>query len=174
MNDLHLRALTVEDWTLLRQMRLRMITMHPDIFYDTVEAATSRPPSYWQARLMRPGSKSFCLFDGDRCVGVSSVLDWAKDETGRTGMNCSTFLEPDYRGKGLVDLFYEARIKHAIAYKPWRKIITDHRIGNEASRRAMLKHGFVFTEKVMVDWPNGDQDYELRYKLVLENLRQAQ
>ena len=69
-----------------------------------------------------------------------------------------SFIESAYRGKGWIDLFYKARLDHACRYKPWEILITDHRVGNEPSRKAILKHGFHFTEKVLIDWPDGSYD----------------
>ncbi len=85
-----------------------------------------------------------------------------------------SFIEPEYRGQGLADLFYAARLEQAQHHLPWTRIVADHRDGNEASRRMLLKHGFNFTEKAMVDWPDGSKGYECRYELSLETLRSHQ
>ena len=82
-----------------------------------------------------------------------------------------SFIEPQYRGKGFGDLFHSARIEHALQYKKWKKLITDHRLGNEPSQKAIIKHGFVLLEKVMIDWPDGSRDFEYRYELDLQKLR---
>jgi RimJ/RimL family protein N-acetyltransferase len=84
-----------------------------------------------------------------------------------------TFIEPTYRGMGWADAFYRVRLDHAVKTLKWKKVITDHRIGNDASRKLILRHGFSNTGKVMIDWPDGSRDYELRYELNLEELRSS-
>ena len=82
-----------------------------------------------------------------------------------------TFIEPEYRGNGYVNLFFKARLKHAITNLNWKRVVTDHREGNEVSQKAILQHGFVFTERALINWPDGSQGYELRYSLDLNTLR---
>jgi RimJ/RimL family protein N-acetyltransferase len=171
MSSVNLQPLELKDWQLLRAMRIRAVTTHPDLFYDSVEGATNYEPSYWQRLLAGSGNKFFALFDEQECVGITGIITWDGDKSGQTGMIGYSFIDPEYRGKGFVDLLYGARLEHAIDHTAWKKLITDHRAGNESSRKAISKYGFVLTEKVLIDWPDGSRDYEYRYELDLEKLR---
>jgi RimJ/RimL family protein N-acetyltransferase len=171
MSDITLRTLEPNEWQLLRKMRLRAVTMHPDLFYDSATGASMYDRSHWQRLLTGEGNKFWGLFDDDKCVGLTGIVTCAADKSGQTAMIGYSFIEPLYRGKGFGDLFYSTRIEHALRYQRWKKLITDHRVGNEPSRRAIMKHGFVFLEEAMIDWPDGSRDLEYRYELDLERLR---
>jgi RimJ/RimL family protein N-acetyltransferase len=171
MNGIELRVLQAVDWPLLRAMRIRAATLHPDLFYDTGQTAADRPLAHWQNLLSGSDNRFFALYDKENCIGITGVI---AAEDGKSGMIGYSFIEPVYRGKGLVDLIYRARLDHALGHTAWTHLVTDHRAGNEPSRKSILKYGFVPTEKVMIDWPDGSRDYEYRYSLDLDKLRSKQ
>lgn len=169
--DIELRVLEPADWKLLRDMRIRAVTVHPDLFYDSAEMATNYEPSHWQELLVQSGNKFWALFDSGQCFGITGIVTANGDPSGQTALIGYSFIEPKYRGRGIANWFYRVRLEHALNHKKWKKIITDHRIGNESSEAAITKHGFTFVDKVMIDWPDGSRDYELRYELNLDQLR---
>jgi len=170
-NKIDLQPLKEDDWQLLRAMRIRAVSLHPDLFYESIVAATNYDPSHWQQLLAADGNKFWGLFDDGDCIGITGIVTLADDPSGQTGNLGYSFVEPRYRRKGLGVLFYSARIEHAITNENWKKLIANHRHGNEPSRRALLKHGFQFVEKAMIDWPDGSRDYAYRYELDLQKLR---
>ncbi len=83
------------------------------------------------------------------------------------------YVDAAYRGQGLSQLLYRARIEWALAHEPFRRLVISHREGNEVSRRAMLAAGFVFKDKEIISWPDGTQAEEWNYTLDLDKLRVA-
>ena len=46
MSEVELRTLESDEWQLLRTMRIRAVTIHPDLFYDSTTGATNYDPSH--------------------------------------------------------------------------------------------------------------------------------
>ena len=168
-----LRALNQDDFKEFRLMRIQALEQHPGYFCAKVDDARSHPDSYWLETLDGQGKCVFGLFDSksDKMVGITAVFTWREDPSGTTGVMAMSYIAPDYRGKGYADLFYEARIDFAKEHKPWTQLTIGHRAGNERSRKAMLRHGFIFTHKKLIQWPDGTEDFEGIYKLDLHALR---
>ena len=117
------------------------------------------------------GKRIFGLFDGETLIGITAVFTCRDDPSGRTGVFAMSFIEPDYRGKGYAYLYYKARIDFGVSYTPWTRLAVSHRADNEPSKRAILRHGFVFTGQKEKDWPDGKRLDEMMYELDLETLR---
>jgi RimJ/RimL family protein N-acetyltransferase len=169
--DIHIRLLKPEDWQILRKMRLRALQMNPDVFLGVYAVEFQNPDEKWHEVVDGTGKGVFGLFDGGTLIGITAVFTWREDPSGQTGVMAYSFIEPAYRGRGLSKLLYEARIAWAVRHKPFKKLVIAHREGNEASKRAMLAHGFVFTDTKSIDWPDGTADLEYNYELDLETLR---
>ncbi len=82
-----------------------------------------------------------------------------------------TYIEPEYRARGLSGLLYKARIDWALRNTMFKKLSVGHRMDNEPSKRAMLAHGFKFTHKEFIQWPDGGEEWDYKYELDLEDLR---
>ena len=117
------------------------------------------------------GKQIFGLFDGKTLIGITAVFTDREDPSGQTGVFAMSFIEPDYRGQGYADLYYKARIDFGVSYTPWTRLAVSHRADNEPSKRAILRHGFVFTGQKEKDWPDGKRLDEMMYELDLETLR---
>ena len=76
-----------------------------------------------------------------------------------------SYIDSEYRGKGLSALLYQARINWARTLG-FERITVGHREGNEASKAANQKFGFVFLEKEEIDFPDG-RAFDYRYELKL-------
>ncbi len=168
-----LRVLNQDDVIEFRALRLKALEMHPGYFSSTLEDARNHPDSYWLETLDGKGKCVFGLFDSksDKMVGITAVFTWREDPSGKTGVMAMSYIAPEYRGKGYADLFYKARIDFAKEYEPWTQLTIGHRRGNERSRKAMLRHGFVFTESKTILWPDGAEDIEYNYEMDLLQLR---
>jgi RimJ/RimL family protein N-acetyltransferase len=169
--EITLRLLTPEDWEMFRSLRLRAIRMHTGYFLAKPEDAEKEPPEHWRQTLNGQGKAVFGLFDGTALIGITAVFTWREDPSGQSGVMAMSFIEPAYRGKGYSGLFYKARIEFAKNHRPWKILAIAHREGNEPSKRAMLKHGFIFTGTKEIDWPDGTCGPEYCYEMDLEKLR---
>ena len=165
--SIYIRVFRQDEWQVLRDIRLRAITAHTGYFFADPEVTRNQPDDYWLETLDGKGKQVFGLFDGDKIIGLCAVFTWREDPTGRTGVMAMDYIDPDYRRRGYTELMYSARIDFAIGHEAWDKLSIGHREGNEPSRRAIIKHGFVLIETKNVDWPEGERDVEYVYELDL-------
>lgn len=169
--NITIRPMTPEEWESLRAMRLKAVRMHTGYFMGDPEATENYPATYWQEVLDGNGKRIFGLFDDERIIGITAIFTYRKDPSGLTGDMAYTFIEPEYRGRGLVDLFYKSRIEWALEHTNFTKIVTAHREGNEPSRKAIMRNGFQHVGTQTETWPDGTQETEHRYELDLTALR---
>ncbi len=139
------------------------------MFGRPYEVEANFTPQEWQEWVAGSDKAMFGLFNNGVLVGITGIVTHRKDPT--VGFMVASFLGAEYRGRGLSDMFYKARIDWAKSYLPWKKIVVGHRDGNEPSRRANQRHGFVFTHRETKTWPDGITCDELCYELDLEKLR---
>ncbi len=159
------RALTAEDWGTFRQIRLRALREHPDVYLGSYKEAAARTEREWMQMLDGEGKCIFGLFDAAKIVGLAAVFTSREDSSGQTGVLAMDYIDPIYRGRHLSRLLYEARIEWAKQHQPFKRLVISHREGNEASRRANQAFDFKFISKDEISWPDGttapDYEYEL-------------
>lgn len=170
MNDIKIKKLTVADWQDYKAARLMALKNASHLFAQTFEDAAVKDQAYWQEPLSQQKHAIFCLYKGHDIIGLTGVFTWREDPKEETAIFAMSFVLPEYRGKGLSKLFYEARIGWCLM-QPHLKINVGHREGNEASKRAILRHGFTLVSKTMNTWPDGGEDYRYEYELDLVALR---
>lgn len=136
----------VDDWRVFRDMRLEAVRTNPSVFLRSYETEAAQPNSYWQDCLSNPANAVFILYHGDNPIGLTGAFPdhHSPLDTINFGMS---FIRPEYRGRGLSRLFYEARLNWAREQPGIKKITTAHRDGNDASKATMLKHGFKLLDK---------------------------
>ena len=161
------RALTSQDWQTFRQIRLRALREHPDVYSGSYGEAAARTERNWIEMLDGKGKCIFGLFDGDRIIGIAAVFTSRVDPDGQSGVLAMDYVDPRYRGRGLSRLLYGARIDWAKQHPPLRRLVIAHREGNEPSRRANQFFGFKFVGKKDMDWPDGTKAPEYLYELDL-------
>tara|TARA_B100000686_G_scaffold301634_1_gene337087 strand:+ start:1776 stop:2297 length:522 start_codon:yes stop_codon:yes gene_type:complete len=169
--NIYIRPLTPDDWKCFRAIRIRAVNMHTGYVLVKPEKTEKQTPEYWKEMLNGRGKQAFGLFDQDRLIGITAVLPWCEDPSGKTGIIAMIFIEPEYRRKGYSNLFYKSCIDFAKNYLVWDKLTIGHRKGNEPSRKGMTKHGFQFKEEEEINWPDDTRDIEYRYELDLKGLR---
>ncbi len=170
-HDISIRVLDAGDLEELRTMRIRALTLHPDLFSESVEAAEERPNKYWLETLDNEGKCVFGLYDGTRAIGFTAVFTWRGDLSKKSGIMAMSFIEPEYRGLGYSSYLYKARIDFALKYEQWTKLHVSHREGNLASRAAIIKHGFQYISSEEKDFPDQTRDLEHNYELDICTLR---
>lgn len=162
--NLVLTKMSEEEWEDFRSIRLEALRTNPSVFLSSYDSALSQDEEYWRSQLRSDANAIFLLKDGKTPVGLTGAFRYREspEDTVVLGMS---FLRPEYRGCGLSALFYEARIKWAKEQDGINRIIVSHRAGNEASRGANQKFGFVFCEVIEADFPDGTRDFEYKYEL---------
>lgn len=168
-----IRQLHEPDWQIFKGMRLKALQMHSDVFASPYAKEAVEPDSWWQQTLDGKGKAVFGIFDGKAMIGFTGIFTARIDPTSQTGILAMSYIEPDYRGQGLSQLFYKARIDWAINQPQLKKLIVSHREGNESSRRANQAFGFMLDNKERKLWPDGTEALEWNYTLDLEQLRKT-
>lgn len=164
--DISIRQWSESDWQTYRAIRLEALTENADVFGASFDGEASKDNSFWKDRLKGPDKgTAFGLYDGSTVIGLTGIY---RDWNGREGVAilCMSYIRADYRRKGLSDLLYKARIDWAKAQGDIRILEVGHREGNDASRGANQRWGFVFKgidEKH--PYGNGDQARNYIYQL---------
>ena len=169
-----IRQLKPSEWQILRDIRLKALEMHPGFFAGELEASKQYTEEHWRQNLDGKGKAIFGLFDRDTLVGITAIFTYKNDPTERTGQMAYNYIEPAFRGIGLSNMFYKARIEWALENTNWTTLQTGHRIDNTASQATILRNGFELVGKNMIAWPDGSEKVELLYNLDLQKMRQSQ
>lgn len=171
MADIHVRALHPDEWKLLRDMRLRALTENPGYYSTALKDAQAAPPAFWQKMINSPDKGLFGLYDAENLIGITGVFPSKDDPTGRTGFMGMSYITPHYRGQGLSEKLYDARLAFALNKTNWERLVISHRAGNISSQRAIIRHGFQKIGEHEILWPDGTYGVEVEYVLDLMTLR---
>jgi RimJ/RimL family protein N-acetyltransferase len=163
-----IRQLNENDWREFSQVRLKALKTDPLVFGSNYEKESQFTEADWRSRLQAKDSAVFMLFENETPIGITGVSVFRDDPTNRTAMFWGSWLEPDFRGKGLSEMIYRARIDWAQRHPTVERIIVAHRASNLASKYANQKHGFVFTRTHEIVWSDGATEDEVCYELKLD------
>src|SRR5947209_7031601 len=105
---MNIRPLLPSEWEIFRDIRLHALKTAPGMFESTYVQATARSEADWRALLAPERQQIFGLFDGDTLVGISGVFTSRDDAA--TAQLIMHFILPEYRGRKLSRLFYDAGI----------------------------------------------------------------
>jgi RimJ/RimL family protein N-acetyltransferase len=105
------------------------------------------------------------LFNGQRLVGITATFTWQGDPSGQTAVLAMSFIRPEYRGRGLSRLLYDARLDWIRTQPQFKRVVVSHRASNEVSRRANQRHGFHPIGRSQRIWPDGAIEDEIWYEL---------
>ncbi len=165
MNSISIRALDKSEWEAFRDFRLASLKATPGVFGIHYEVAASQSAQDWQSLIKGTDHQVFGLFDADRLIGITGVFPYNADSTGQTAQLVMSFILPDYRGRGLSSMLYDARLRWIRAQPQYQRAIVSHRKSNDVSRRANQRHGFIQTKVAPHTWPDGVTEDEVFYEL---------
>lgn len=165
--NISIRQLTEDDWRQFSQVRLRALKTDPMVFGSTYERESQFAENDWRERLRADDSAVFAIFDDEKPIGMTGVSIFRDDPTKRTAIFWGSWLEPDYRGRGISNLMYKTRLDWAKNHPGIEGIIVSHRALNFASKYANQKHGFVFTRTHEKVWADGVIEDEFCYELYI-------
>lgn len=165
--NVSIRQLTGNDWRKFAQIRLKALEADPLVFGSNYEKESQFTEADWRSRLQANDSAVFMLFAGETPIGITGVSVFRDDPTGKTAMLWGSWLEPDFRRKGLSALMYRTRIDWAKKRPTVERVIVSHRASNIASKYANQKHGFIFTRTHEKIWSDGAAEDEICYELKL-------
>lgn len=162
---IHLRQLKEENWETYKSVRLKALQTDPQVFGSSFEKDSALPESEWRDRLRNPDCGVYIVFDNETPIGMTGIIIDKNDAGKKKARLWGSWLEPDYRRRGLSDLMYKVRIEWAKNHSTCEAIIVSHRASNAASKNANQKHGFVFTHAEEKTWPDGGKENEIFYIL---------
>jgi len=164
-----IRELCDDEWPIYSALRLESLRDCPNFFGGKVDVEEKYSPQEWINWLSPNRQALFGLFDEDMPIGLTGLLVLSE---GPSAIHLvASYIRPAYRGRGLSHMLYEARIKWAVKNGAWKKAVTRHREGNEASRRANQKHGFSLARITRETWSDNMVDNRYEYELDLDDLR---
>ena len=167
MKNIIIRGFEAPEWKALRDIRLKALKENPSLFLGSYAREAGLPDSYWQDMIARKNGKVFGLFDHEDVIGVTGIFRSDKDPSGKTARMSMSYIAPEYRGRGLSKLIYEARLDWARS-NDFERVIVAHRNGNDASRAANQAFGFKLYESEKIEWFDGTKDLDCRYELFLK------
>lgn len=163
-----IRQLNEDDWRQFSEIRLKALRNDPLVFGSNYEKESQFSETDWREYLRAKEIAVFMIFADEKPIGMTGVSVFRDDPTNKTAILWGTWLEPDFRGKGLSDLMYKARINWAKNHPGIERIIVSHRASNLASKYANQKHGFVFTSTHEKVWTDGAVEDEVFYELYIK------
>jgi len=169
MNSVIIRALDPSEWAVFRDLRLEALRAAPGFFVTSYDEALVRTPEEWQNTIKGPAHQVFGLFDGEHLIGITAAFTWREDPSGKTGILAMSFILPEYRGRCLSRLLYEARLDWIRTNPHFKRVVVSHRLSNEVARRAIRRYGFQPTGRTSRTWPDEVIEDEVWYELPISN-----
>ncbi len=164
-----IRQLTEDDWRQFSGIRLKALETDPQVFGSNYELESKFTEEDWRSRLRSDDSAIYMIYAGETPFGMTGVSVFRDDPTGRTAIFWGSWLEPEFRRRGLSDLMYRTRLDWAKNHPGIERLIVSHRASNVASKYANQKHGFVFTRAHEKTWSDGLTEDEVYYELNLKS-----
>jgi len=156
---MNIRPLLPSEWEIFRDLRLFALKSASGMFESTCAQAATRSEADWRALLCGERQQIFGMFDADKLVGIAGVFT-SKDDPA-TAHLVMDFIRPDYRGKGLWRLMYDARLDWVRSRKVFRRAVVAARESNTPSLAAMRAAGFVQSRRETHTWPDGAMEDEI-------------
>jgi ribosomal protein S18 acetylase RimI-like enzyme len=139
------RRVTPDEWTTLRDVRLRALADAPDAFGTTHAEAMSRPDDWWrtwaQTSAESESQTMVLAWEGDEAIGIAGAF--ATDDG--AWQVISMWVDPSARGRGAGRALLDAVVawaKERAANRAIRLSVTD---GNDEARRLYERYGFADT-----------------------------
>jgi len=159
---LNLRRFTIDDWQVYKSIRLEALDKEANFFGGRYAVESLLTDTDWQERLANQKCAVWGLYDGDACIGLTGVMELKEDPA--CALLIASYIRQEYRGRGLSELYYRARLDWArtMGYK-WAEV--HHRRTNVISKAANQKFGFQYIKTENVLFPDGTYDDSLYYRL---------
>lgn len=155
------------EWRFYKAIRLKALQTDPGVFGSNHLKESARADDEWKSALSDSGLGVFGVFHYGDIIGMTGIyVD--KDDSTRAGL-WGSWLEPKWRGKGISEVMYKARIEWARQHPEVTCIRVSHRKSNTASKMANRKHGFEFTHEGERTWPDGVTEAEVFYELKVKD-----
>lgn len=166
--DIDIRPFAPGEWALYKAIRLKALENDPLVFGSSFAEEKTLPDEKWQQDLVNPDGAVFGVFRNGNLIGMTGIAVDRSDPAKQTAKLWGSWLEPEWRAKGLSRKMYEKRLAWAKAHPTVKRVIVSHRKTNAVSKRANQRHGFRFTHAAERVWHGGHKDTEFFYELVVK------
>lgn len=165
IEGIEVRPFRPEEWQLYRTVRLKALENDPLVFGSSFEKEREYADDKWQQDLVNPDLAVFGVFLNGDVIGMTGVAVDREDAAKEKAKLWGSWLEREWRSKGLSRKMYAARLDWAKAHPTVRRVIVSHRKSNAVSKRANQRHGFRFTHAEERVWHGGQKETEFFYAL---------
>ena len=160
-----IKQLAIDDWQDFKKIRLESVRLHNDVLGMSYDVESDKEDSYWKDTLSDIYNGAvFGLYDEEKIIGLTAVFRHRKHSADTTIL-CMVYIREGHRGQDLSDLLFGACINWSKSQEGINRIWVGHRAGNEASRRANQRHGFVLISTEDMTFGNGETDTHYTYEL---------
>jgi RimJ/RimL family protein N-acetyltransferase len=153
------------EWQLYRTVRLKALENDPLVFGSSFEKERDYADEKWQGDLSNPDLAVFGVFLNGAVIGMTGVAVDRNDPSKESAKLWGSWLEKDWRLKGLSRRMYVQRLAWAKAHPTVKRVTVSHRKSNAVSKRANQRHGFRFTHAEERVWHGGQKETEFFYAL---------
>ena len=162
------RILAETDFARYRRLRLEALELDGRFFASSYVEEKNYTDNQWK-RLSaeRPDNCVIGLFSGDKMIGMTRVIRWDEDPLGQTVLFGRSYIKPEYRGRGLASLLYEARLEWARRIPNVKSAVVFHRVGNTTSKHINEKNGAKYWLTRPMQWADGETADGLWYRVPL-------
>ena len=165
--NISIRQINENDWRIFREIRLKALQTDPKVFGSNYEREVNKSKRDWQEWIGEKGGAIFFIYDEETPIGMTGIYTPRDTVEKSKAVLWGSWLEPEYRRKGLSDLMYKARIDWAKGQPEIRRIEVSHRESNLASKYANQKHGFKLLEEKEKVWHDGKTENDVIYSLYI-------
>ncbi len=108
-----IRQIQVDEWLLLKEVRLAALEDSPDAFATKLEQAVKNPDEYWKTRSRdgAEGEKEFCVLAIDDDEPIGMAIGWPDKDDPLIIYLISMWVDPSHRGSqvamSLLDKIFE-------------------------------------------------------------------
>lgn len=162
-DDVTVRLFAKDEWPLFKAVRLKALENDPAVFGSSFESESAYPDDRWRAWILDTSVGVFGVFCGGEVIGMTGVA--LKADRPGDAVLWGSWLEKEWRGKGLSRKMYASRIDWARENSAVKRLVVSHRKSNNASKRANQKNGFVWTHDEEKTWHDGRSEPNCFYEL---------
>ena len=159
-----IRCFLPEEVAAYKVMRLEALQTEPGMFGSNYAREAGFTDAQWLDRIINPKVACMGLYCDGELIGITGII--TDTEQPELGHLVQSYIRKAYRGKGLTNILYKARIDWAQEHGI-KRIEVGHRANNAPSIAATLKAGFKYKNSVSNTWPDGSTEDIVYYELAL-------
>ncbi len=166
--NISIKQIDENDWQEFRVVRLKALQTDPKVFGSHYEREKNYSKKDWKDWIKGKNQAVFFIYDDEIPIGMTGIYIPQDTVTKTTAILWGSWLESDYRRKGVSRLMYKARIDWAKQQPAIKRIEVSHRESNLASKYATQKHGFKLIKEENKEWHDGITEKDVIYELKIK------